>query len=115
MILSQLTYLANTPTEGINSSPAQRFYSRRKRTLLPTKSSLFHPKVVQNVKSQKKKHKDKQNGYFDLTTKNLPELKRGDTVRIKPFGSHKTWKRGQGQSKDNTPTLLQNQNRWANI
>lgn len=91
----------NTPTEGMNSSPAQRLYSRRTRTLLPTKSSLFQPKVVQNVRSQKKKQKDKQKRYFDRETKNLPELKRGDTVRIKPFGSHKTWQKGQVQSKDN--------------
>ena len=35
----------NTPSEGISSSPAQRMFGRRTRTLLPTTSSLLKPKV----------------------------------------------------------------------
>ena len=39
----------NTPTEGMRSSPAQRLLSRGTRTLLPTATSLLHPKVVEGV------------------------------------------------------------------
>ena len=35
----------NTPTEGLNSSPAQRIFGRRTRTSLPTTSNLLKPKT----------------------------------------------------------------------
>ena len=35
----------NIPTEGLNSSPAQRFFGRRTRTLLPVKNSLMAPEL----------------------------------------------------------------------
>ncbi|KAI4887128.1 hypothetical protein NFI96_019030, partial [Prochilodus magdalenae] len=37
----------NTPSQGLDTSPAQRLLSRRTRTLLPTKASLLRPKVEQ--------------------------------------------------------------------
>ena len=34
----------NTPSEGLQSSPAQRMFGRRTRTLIPTTSELLKPK-----------------------------------------------------------------------
>ena len=39
----------NTPTEGMNSSPAQRLLSRRTRTLLPTSETLLKPQLAEGV------------------------------------------------------------------
>ena len=46
----------NTPTQGMNTSPAQRLMSRRTTTLLPTKESHLAPEV-HPLKSKKKKKK----------------------------------------------------------
>lgn len=43
--LSMLDH-CNTPTQGLNTSPAQRLLSRRTRTLLPTRDSLLQPEVT---------------------------------------------------------------------
>uniref|UniRef100_A0AAQ4PPW8 Gypsy retrotransposon integrase-like protein 1 n=1 Tax=Gasterosteus aculeatus aculeatus TaxID=481459 RepID=A0AAQ4PPW8_GASAC len=37
----------NTPSPGLDSSPAQRLLSRRTKTLLPTKATLLRPEVIQ--------------------------------------------------------------------
>lgn len=39
----------NTPSEGLVSSPAQRMFGRRTRTLIPTTSQLLKPKIVEDV------------------------------------------------------------------
>ena len=39
----------NTPTEGMNSSPAQRLLSCRTRTLLPTSEKLLKPQLAEGV------------------------------------------------------------------
>ena len=36
----------NTPTQGMESSPAHRLMNRRTKTLLPTKKTLLQPRVV---------------------------------------------------------------------
>ena len=43
--LSLLDY-RNTPTEGIGSSPAQRLFGRRTKTLIPTSTRLLVPKAI---------------------------------------------------------------------
>ena len=42
----------NTPTEGIGSSPAQRLFGRRTKTLLPTTARLLRPETVRGVPSK---------------------------------------------------------------
>ena len=42
----------NTPTEGIQSSPAQRMFGRRTRTLLPTSRELLEPQLVRDVRER---------------------------------------------------------------
>ena len=42
----------NTPTEGLGSSPAQRFFGRRCKTLLPTHSILLKPQYATEKDAQ---------------------------------------------------------------
>ena len=76
----------NTPTEGMDTSPAQRLMNRRTKTLLPTTQTLLQPRVVYPEREKKKiiQRQKQQAKYFDRTAKDLPELE-GDTVRMKPF------------------------------
>jgi len=71
----------NTPTEGMGTSPAQRFLGRRCRTLLPTCAALLQPSfsVQKNVQHQKKMKKH-QKFYYDQHVKDLPP---GDSVQIR--------------------------------
>ena len=53
----QSEYLAlldwrNTPSEGMETSPAQRFFGRRCRTLLPSTESLLHPATLHRLMSR---------------------------------------------------------------
>ena len=74
----------NTPTEGLNSSPAQRLFGRRTKTLLPTSNHLLKPKIPKEVEDKLTLKKAKQAMYYDRGTKELEELLPGDLVRIQP-------------------------------
>ena len=81
----------NTPTQGLDSSPVQRFMSRRTRTLIPTTAEL--PQVVNETERQRQRV-EKQVWYHNTGAKPLPELKVGDVVRMKPFNlGDKKWKK----------------------
>ena len=75
----------NTPTEGMGSSPAQRMFGRRTRTLLPTARQLLKPELVKDVRHKKYQRQEKQTHYYNQNTKELPGLKEGETVRMKPM------------------------------
>lgn len=74
----------NTPTQGLNKSPAQGLLSRRTRTLLPTRDSLLQPKVKHTTQQQTDRQMT-QAKYFNRTAKDMDTLKKGDSVRIGPF------------------------------
>jgi len=74
----------NTPTEGLNSSPAQRLFGRRTKTLLPTSNHLLKPKIPKEVEDKLTLKKAKQAMYYDRGAKELEELLPGDLVRIQP-------------------------------
>ena len=86
----------NTPTQGMESSPAQRLLNRRTRTLLPATKQLLQPRVVfpdAEIKDLKKRQQQ-QAKYYNRSAKDLPPLEEGDTVRMKPFQlGKKTWKK----------------------
>lgn len=67
----------NTPTQGLNSSPAQRLLSRRTRTLLPTTDDLLRPKVM-DIEEGLVCKQQRQAKYNDRTAKDLDVLKAGD-------------------------------------
>ena len=72
----------NTPTQGVNSSPVQRLKSRRTRTLLPVSANLLYPRVEEGVKEKLKAKRQTAKGYYDRSTKALPELEIGQEVRV---------------------------------
>ena len=91
----------NTPTAGLESSPAQRLFGRRTRTLLPTKSSTLKPKITRGVKENKQRKQQQQKKIFDRKTKPLTPLKENDIVRLKPRGNKKIWRKARILEKVN--------------
>ena len=84
----------NTPTESLESSPAQRLMSRRTRTLLPTASNLLYPKIPENVNAKLKLKRQKAKWYHDRTSRTLPELQVGQEIRVAPLQRNQSWKTG---------------------
>ena len=84
----------NTPTEGVGSSPAQRFLGRRCRTLLPMTESMLKPAYDTTTDAQALKGKrDKQSYYYDRQARDLPPIAVGETVRLRLPGK-KRWTSG---------------------
>ena len=85
----------NTPTEGMDSSPVQRMMSKRTITTLPL-AHLLEPNVQEEVWEKLISKRRKAKKYFDRGTKELPELRIGQPVRMisPPNGIGKKWKRG---------------------
>ncbi|XP_064614564.1 uncharacterized protein K02A2.6-like [Liolophura sinensis] len=79
----------NTPTEGIGSSSVQRLFGRRTRTPLPATSELLKPKTIDRVADKLASRKLKQARYYNLSSRDLPDLQFGDVVRLKPYNKNK--------------------------
>ena len=80
----------NTPSEGMSTSPAQRFFGRRCRTLLPMTGGLLKPSYSTSQDSQDiNKQKAKQRMYYDRHVKPLKPLESGSSVRLKLPGESK--------------------------
>ena len=88
--LALLAY-RNTPTEGVGSSPAQRLFGRRTRTLLPTSDMLLKPKTERHMQKKLEGRKNREKFYYDRGAKVLKELRPGDVVRIKIQDKDKEW------------------------
>ena len=84
----------NTPSEGLDTSPAQRLMSRRTRTLLPTVSSLLHPEVPTDVKGKIEKKRQQAKFYYDQKAKILPQIEVGQEVRVAPTRANQKWRPG---------------------
>ncbi|XP_072178187.1 uncharacterized protein [Diadema setosum] len=81
-----LLNIRNTPTQGVDSSPAQRFLGRRTRTIIPTVRPLLQPRGSNQTDMRQLRHNQQtQAKYYDRKTKILPALHEGDVVRMKPF------------------------------
>lgn len=93
----------NTPTDGLDSSPAQRLMSRRLRTGLPTANSLLFPKVIEGVSEKLRWKRRMSKFHYDARAKDLPELNVGEHIRMKPLPGDRTgrWRRGQCLGKVN--------------
>ncbi|XP_066938886.1 uncharacterized protein [Macrobrachium rosenbergii] len=85
----------NTPTEGFNSSPAQRFFGRRTRSQLSITEILLKPKIVDRVPEIQTKKLIRQAKYYNRSCKNLVSLKPGDVIRVQPVPEKKKWKKGK--------------------
>ena len=80
--------LRNTPSQGVESSPAQRLLGRRTRAFVPTTSNLLRPRgseIMTKEKQRMERNQMKQAFHYNKTAKDLPILHEGDTVRMKPF------------------------------
>ena len=83
----------NTPTEGVGLSPSQRLFGRRCRTSLPVTKKLLRPRYsTEHERKRMTECKQKQARYYK-STRQLPELSEGETVRVKCPGE-KTWTKG---------------------
>ncbi|KAL6455331.1 hypothetical protein MHYP_G00362250 [Metynnis hypsauchen] len=81
----------NTPSQGLNTSPVQRLFSRRTRTLLPITDNLLKPEIQQNTQGLRN-NQHRQIKYYNRTAKDLQSLKQGDRVRVQPFEPQTVWK-----------------------
>lgn len=68
----------NTPTEGMDSSPAQRLMSRRLKTSLPVANRLFEPSVIQGVTEKLRNKRQVSKVQYDTSARDLPELNIGE-------------------------------------
>jgi len=83
------------PLPGIDLAPSQLSLGSRLRTTLSTTRSLLEPKThsTHKVKARAKHGKDRQKYCHDRQgTKELPALRSGDHVRVKPEPGSKEWR-----------------------
>ena len=73
----------NTPSQGLGSSPAERFYERCTRGVVPSHPNLLGQPKTQ-LRSDLQRQRDVQKKCYDRTAKDLPPLDIGDVVRIQP-------------------------------
>jgi len=74
----------NTPTEGLGTSPAQRLFGRRTKTLLPTAGRLLTQPEFDTTSQLLHAQKNKQAFYYNNGTKEHQPLEPGTTVCIHP-------------------------------
>jgi hypothetical protein len=74
----------NTPRDSILGSPAQRLMARRTKTLLPISDTLLKPSVIEpsEVTKRLSHYRQQSKKYYDRTAKPLPNLQKGDVVRV---------------------------------
>ena len=81
----------NTPSEGMDSTPAQRLFSRRTCTSLPMTNHLLQPKVIPNIHQNLQQRQAKQALSFNRGAKELQPLKDGNVVWVQPLPDHSRW------------------------
>ena len=76
----------NTPSTGMGSSPVQRLYNRRTRTIIPTASKLLQSKQPEpdTVKEALERRMFRQKKYYDQSSRNLDPLTVGNKVWVQP-------------------------------
>ena len=92
----------NTPSEVLGTSPVQRLFGRRTKTLLPTSSRLLSPQAVKDVQKDLYSRKAKQAFYYNRGTKELDPLQAGDSVRLRrpgQSGKRKKWSRAHVEAQ----------------
>jgi hypothetical protein len=86
-----LLNIRNTPRDDTAGSPAQRLFSRRTSTRLPTARQKLIPEAKKSeevTERLKESRHRKAKKYYDEGTKPLQPLKSGDTIRVRVG---KTW------------------------
>ena len=71
----------NTPSEGMDTSPAQRLMGRRCKTLPPTPETLLEPRFsLLNDANKLRIQKERQRKYYNRGKRALPPIKPGETA-----------------------------------
>ena len=84
----------NTPTEGMQTSPAQRLIGRRCKTLLPIAGQLLQPRHSTEQDAQDVLgRKERQAFFYNKKTKPLEPIAPGETIRLRLPGQQ-TWSAG---------------------
>lgn len=95
----------NTPISYNLPSPAQILFSRRLNSVLPVNNQLLKPKIYPNnvIKNELRQRQFKMKYNYDRGTRPLPQLKKGDKVKVKNFNGMK-WHDGVVlKEKENQP------------
>lgn len=100
-IYMSLLQLRNTPNK-VNTSPAQRLFSRTLRSNIPTIQKKLKPQVQKDVYTAIKSQRLKAKSYYDRKTKQLPELHTRSNVYFKKMPSDKIWKKGRIEGQVST-------------
>ncbi|KAL8625389.1 hypothetical protein ACOMHN_044532 [Nucella lapillus] len=86
----------NTPSQNSNTSPSQKFFNRRTRTLLSMCGHLLDPKITLKKDIEKiKKNQTLMKARHDQCAKDLEPLQEGETAVMKPQTlGKKEWMKG---------------------
>ena len=93
-----LLNIRNTPSQGIDSRPAQRIIGRRTNTIIPTGRSLLESRssVTKQETDQLKIMQTRQARHYDMSARDLPTLHEWNTVMMTPFRlGDKSWKKAR--------------------
>lgn len=83
--LSLLEY-RNSPLESVKKSPAQLLMSRRLKSRLPTTTPLLQPEIQVNVAAGLRAKQKIQKQYYDVGSRVLPPLQKGEKARMQREG-----------------------------
>ena len=72
----------NTPTQGLDTSPVERFKSRRTKTLLPSIIRLLQPQIPDGQHEKMLSNQERQAKNYSRGARTLSDFKPGDTVRM---------------------------------
>ncbi|CAB4017861.1 Hypothetical predicted protein [Paramuricea clavata] len=103
--------LVITPRDNILGSPAQRLMARRTKTLFPISDTLLKPSVIEpsEVTKRLSHYRQQSKKYYDRTAKLLPNLQKGDVVRVTDIKG-KYMKNGTVISETSYPRYNNNNN-----
>ena len=87
-----LLEMRNLPSEGINSSPAQRLMGRRTRTMLPIHGKLLKPEVPQQTVRKLQERKEKQKNCYNRAARDLPPLQMNAPALMAPKPGQQRWR-----------------------
>ena len=81
----------------MNTSPVQKLFSRRTKTVLPTTSDLLIPKIEkgENVTKLLNNKRKKAKYYYTRNSRSLRDLHINKIVRVQPLNSKHLWKLGK--------------------
>jgi Integrase zinc binding domain len=88
----------NTPNK-MESSPAQRMFSRMTRSPIPITAEKLKPKIAEDVTKKIQIQRERIKSWYDKRTKPLPELSENQQVFVKKKPTDDKWQQGVIKSK----------------